>query len=115
MINTNKFNQPEGEQRENRRLKWELEGILTCLAKDSRHPYIQVTTRDIGVDGVYLLSNTALLVNEQIKLQLRLPSSAKSETRTADLFGTVVRSEPLPDGTFGLAIRFYGGSRFKFD
>lgn len=112
MTNTNKFDQPEVEERENPRLQWELEGILTCLAKDSPHPYIPVTTRDLSVEGAYLLSSTALRVNEPVKLQLQLPSSEKGKS-PPNLFGAVVRSEPLPDGKFGLAIRFYGASRLK--
>lgn len=112
MTNTHKSNQPGSDRRGNPRLQWELEGILTCLAQDSRHPHLQVTTRDISVDGVYLLSSTALRVNEPVKLQLRLPSPKKKSP--ANLFGTVVRTESLLDGQFGFAIRFHGASRFNF-
>ena len=103
-------------ERRSPRRKLGVEGILTRLAQGAPNPNTRVRAKDISLVGIYLSSNTILQVNEQVKLQLLLPTSEKSQMQgPVDLFGTVARIESLPEDQFGLGILFYGASRFKFD
>ena len=95
-------------KRRSQRRKLESEGFLIRLPEDARRPDIKIFMRDISAGGIYLWSDIALRVNEEVKLQLRLPSSEKSKTESPMVaFGTVVRTENLPDGKFGLGIRLH--------
>ena len=91
------------EKRQIPRLKVELDGSLIQMDTQSR-----VFTRNVSAHGVYLLTDAALRLNERVKTELRLPSSTnRRKTPNSVAFaGTVLRIQRLPDGKFGLGIRF---------
>jgi hypothetical protein len=58
-------------------------------------------------NGIFMLMNRAILDSYQVSVQIALPTGIL-EYGSSKLIttGTVVRSEPFPDGTFGVAIKF---------
>lgn len=94
------------DKRRSPRLELKLEGSL-AQADDERGIEKEILTRDISTDGVYLVTDVALQVDERIELHLRLPSLNRSKTPSPVVFfGTVVRMQSFPDGKFGIAVRF---------
>ena len=109
MTDTNS-NPTANEKRLSRRRKFEVEGTLSSLTEGVQHPDHKVLTRNISADGVYLLTNTALPIDERVEIELPLPSPKNSKA-----VGTVVRMDCLPDGKVGLAIRLHGVLPFNLD
>lgn len=93
------------EKRKSPRLRLELEGNL-ARTEDDRAKEDKVFTKDISAGGVYLLTDTALQVDEPVEIELLVPSSEGGRRSPVVFSGTVVRIRRLPDGKFGLAIRF---------
>ena len=104
---TDRNKSPANEKRRSSRRRLEVEGTLTSLSEGVQRRDVKVLTRDISPDGVYLLTDTVVPIGERVKVQLRSPSSKKSKTASSLVFfGTVVRTERLPDGKVGLVILF---------
>ena len=58
-------------------------------------------------NGIFVLMNRAISDSYQVSVQIALPTGIL-EYGSSKLIttGTVVRTEPCPDGTFGVAIKF---------
>ncbi len=94
---------PRPERRKYRRFP--LRQSATIRYKNALSPDIQAFTVNASVNSVYLTSEVAIAEGRAVHVAISLK---KDGTETVRLYGTgtIVRTETLPTGRFGMAIAF---------
>jgi len=94
-----------GERR--RRTRTRLHWPILMMRKRPGHQSIESITRDLSSGGFYCLTRVQLVVGEQLRCTMRIPTHdprGKNPERTLECSVTVVRVMPQESGdTFGVA------------
>ncbi|MCX6080778.1 MAG: PilZ domain-containing protein [Chloroflexi bacterium] len=101
------------EKRTKPRIKCSYPAIIQSLDDQDHNFDARARVINLSSSGIFLITKWGIRNNNEIHVKIALSTGALELDNPSRLAvkGTVLRNEPQPDGSIGLAIKFHG---YKF-
>lgn len=97
------------ERRAKPRLNCSYPALLRGVSSEGMRYEGRALLTNLSAGGMYLLTRRQAHLSEQVKISVRLATSPlnKQEAPYITASGSVVRVEPRPDGSYGVAVQLH--------